>query len=106
MAKASTSPELKAGFEKHLQQTEEHVERLEQIFTMMGEKPGGKKCLGMEGLVKEGGEMILSDLPETEINCLARHLIPVTLKSKKHYWDGEASHVYFLQHGMASAQAA
>jgi len=54
MAKASSNAELRQGFEEHLRQTSEHVSRLEQIFDMLGEKPTGKKCLGMEGLVKEG----------------------------------------------------
>jgi ferritin-like metal-binding protein YciE len=56
MAKASSNAELRQGFEEHLRQTSEHVSRLEQIFDMLGEKPTGKKCLGMEGLVKEGAE--------------------------------------------------
>src|SRR2546430_15433076 len=56
MAKASSNDELRQGFEEHLRQTSEHVSRLEQIFEMLGEKPSGKKCLGMEGLVKEGAE--------------------------------------------------
>jgi ferritin-like metal-binding protein YciE len=58
MAKASTSQELRAGFEEHLRQTKGHVERLERIFKELGEKPTGKKCKGMEGLVQEGKEMI------------------------------------------------
>jgi ferritin-like metal-binding protein YciE len=58
MAKASESPELKAGFEEHLEQTKEHVERLEKIFSKLGENPKGKKCKGMEGLVEEGAEAI------------------------------------------------
>lgn len=56
MAKASSSAELRQAFEEHLRQTSEQVSRLEQIFEMMGEKATGKKCLGMEGLVKEGSE--------------------------------------------------
>jgi ferritin-like metal-binding protein YciE len=56
MAKASSNAELRQGFEEHLRQTSEHVSRLEQIFEMLGEKATGKKCLGMEGLVKEGAE--------------------------------------------------
>ena len=56
LAKASSSAELRQAFEEHLRQTSEHVSRLEQIFELLDEKPGGKKCLGMEGLVKEGGE--------------------------------------------------
>src|SRR5450631_2217988 len=47
MAKASSNAELRQGFEEHLRQTSEHVSRLEQIFEMLGEKPTGKKCLGM-----------------------------------------------------------
>jgi ferritin-like metal-binding protein YciE len=58
MAKASVSPELKAGFEEHLEQTKGHVERLETIFSELGENPKGKKCKGMEGLVEEGAEAI------------------------------------------------
>jgi ferritin-like metal-binding protein YciE len=58
MAKASEFSELKAGFEEHLEQTKGHVERLESIFSKLGENPKGKKCKGMEGLVEEGAEAI------------------------------------------------
>jgi ferritin-like metal-binding protein YciE len=61
MAKAATSKELKAGFEKHLKQTEGHVERLEQIFEELEASPKGKKCKAMEGLIKEGAEVIKED---------------------------------------------
>lgn len=61
MAKASSNAELRQGFEEHLRQTSEHVSRLEQIFELLGEKPTGKKCLGMEGLVKEGAETMSED---------------------------------------------
>ena len=56
MAKAAKSEELRSGFEEHLEQTKGHVARLEQIFQALEEKPTGKKCMGMEGLIKEGGE--------------------------------------------------
>jgi len=56
MAKASSNSELRQAFEEHLRQTSEHVSRLEEIFDNLEEKPTGKKCLGMEGLVKEGAE--------------------------------------------------
>jgi len=56
MAKASSNAGLRQTFEEHLRQTSEQVSRLEQIFDMLEEKPTGKKCLGMEGLVKEGSE--------------------------------------------------
>lgn len=58
MAKAAKAQELRDGFEKHLEQTKEHVRRLEQIFSNLDESPKGKKCRGMEGLVEEGEEVI------------------------------------------------
>ncbi|MGC2711143.1 MAG: ferritin-like domain-containing protein [Candidatus Sulfotelmatobacter sp.] len=61
MAKASTNDQLRQAFEEHLRQTSEHVSRLEQIFEQLDEKPTGKKCLGMEGLVKEGSETMKDD---------------------------------------------
>ncbi len=58
LAKASAHEDLRAAFEEHLRQTSEHVSRLEQIFESLEEKPSGKKCLGMEGLVKEGAQVL------------------------------------------------
>jgi len=61
MAKAANSEELRTGFEEHLDQTRGHVQRLEQIFKELGEKPSGKKCKAMEGLVAEGAETMGQD---------------------------------------------
>jgi ferritin-like metal-binding protein YciE len=61
MAKAAASHDLRSGFEEHLEQTKGHVSRLEKIFQALGEKPTGKKCMGMEGLIKEGGEAAEED---------------------------------------------
>src|SRR5215469_312404 len=58
MAKAAQSEALRQGFEQHLEQTKGHVDRLEQIFSAMDESPKGRKCAGMEGLVREGEEVI------------------------------------------------
>lgn len=58
MAKAASSPDLKQAFEDHQKQTEEHVHRLERIFEKLGESPKGKTCRGMEGIIREGEEMI------------------------------------------------
>jgi ferritin-like metal-binding protein YciE len=69
MAKASTSAELRTGFEKHLDQTKEHVVRLEEIFHALGESPKGKSCKGMEGLIKEGGELIEQALAPEELDA-------------------------------------
>src|SRR5580704_17124046 len=68
MAKASTSKDLRAGFEEHLNQTREHEARLEKIFKALGESPKGKKCKGMEGLIKEGAEMIEEDPAPEELD--------------------------------------
>ena len=61
MAKAASSDYLRKGFEKHLEQTKGHVTRLELIFRSLEESPKGKKCMGMEGLIKEGSEVIEED---------------------------------------------
>lgn len=61
MAKAATSPELKKAFQMHLAQTEEHVNRLEQVFEALGEKAKGKVCHAMKGLIEEGSEAIKED---------------------------------------------
>jgi Mn-containing catalase len=58
MVKAANSEELKTAFEDHLEQTRGHVDRLNQVFEMLGEKPKAKPCKGMAGLVEEGREVI------------------------------------------------
>jgi ferritin-like metal-binding protein YciE len=63
MSKAATSDELKAAFEQHLQVTRRQVERLDQIFTQLDEKPTGKKCAAMAGLIEEGEELIKEGKP-------------------------------------------
>lgn len=61
MAKAATNPDLAAGFEAHLAETEEHVNRLEQIGKDLKLTLGGHKCKAMEGLIEEGSELIEED---------------------------------------------
>lgn len=58
MKKAATSPELAQCFEKHTQETQEHIARLEQVFELLEEKAVAKKCEAMEGLVKEAESII------------------------------------------------
>src|SRR5687768_17057112 len=65
MAKAASAPELKTGFTKHLKETQGHVSRLEKVFKLMDEKPAGKVCEAMKGLIKEGQEIIAEDLPDS-----------------------------------------
>lgn len=58
MAKAATSEELAAGFEQHRQETEVHVERLEQIFEMLDKRPRGKTCDAILDIIEEGKEIM------------------------------------------------
>lgn len=61
MAKAASDDDLKTGFQEHLEQTKEHVVRLERVFEMMETKPKGKPCEAMKGLIQEGQETIQED---------------------------------------------
>jgi ferritin-like metal-binding protein YciE len=58
MAKAAKDPQLQQAFRTHLRETAEHAARLEQICKDLGVSPRGKKCVGMEGLIEEGSELI------------------------------------------------
>jgi ferritin-like metal-binding protein YciE len=58
MVDAAATPELRKAFEHHLQQTEEHVQRLEEVLEELDIPDHGKKCTGMQGLIKEGEEMM------------------------------------------------
>ncbi len=58
MAKASSSAGLRSAFEMHLDQTRQHVERLQRIFNRLNTKAEGKTCKGMQGLIAEGQETI------------------------------------------------
>lgn len=58
MQKAANSEELANAFSAHLKQTEEHVNRLERVFELLGETPKAKKCDAMEGILKEGESII------------------------------------------------
>lgn len=58
MAKASENPELKKAFEHHLEETKSQVQRLEEVFKIIGKSPRGEKCPAILGLVEEGEEVI------------------------------------------------
>ena len=58
MAKAAQLNDAKTAFEKHRDETEKHVERLEQVFSMIDEKPHGKQCPAIMGIIEEGQEII------------------------------------------------
>ena len=69
MAKAASSEELKDAFGKHLEQTKTHVERLEEVFEDIGEKPKGKTCKAMKGLIEEGSEILQEEGEESVIDA-------------------------------------
>jgi ferritin-like metal-binding protein YciE len=58
MAKAAKSQDLKAAFEKHETETEEHVTRLEKVFEEIDETPRGKTCDAILGIIEEGQEVM------------------------------------------------
>lgn len=68
MKKAATSPELAAAFETHTQETQTHIDTLEQVFALLDEKPAAKKCDAMAGLLEEADSIIA----DTEKGTLIR----------------------------------
>jgi ferritin-like metal-binding protein YciE len=62
MVQAAESKDLRASFEKHLEQTQTHIQRIEEICKDLNVEPSGKTCAGMGGLIKEGEEVIESDM--------------------------------------------
>lgn len=65
MARKAKSSELSSAFEEHIEQTEGQVERLEQIFEMIGKAPRGKRCPAIDGLAEEAGEIMQEAKDET-----------------------------------------
>jgi ferritin-like metal-binding protein YciE len=68
MAAGSNDPELRAAFKDHLKETEAQAKRLEQISKILDIKPGGKKCVGMEGCIKEGAEALSEEGDENVLD--------------------------------------
>jgi ferritin-like metal-binding protein YciE len=68
MAKGSHDPALSSAFTKHLKETEEQVARLEEVGKLLDIKPAGKKCEGMEGVIKEGAEALGEEGNETVLD--------------------------------------
>lgn len=69
MAKTAQSQELRMAFEEHLEQTREQARRLEQACEELGVSPKGKKCVGMEGLIEEGKEVMEEELDMDTIDA-------------------------------------
>ena len=71
MARAATSPELRAAFESHLEETRGHVDRLERVFESLDEKVRGKHCDGIAGIIEEGKSAMEEDFDEATMDaCL------------------------------------
>jgi ferritin-like metal-binding protein YciE len=64
MAQAASSPQLQQAFQEHLQQTHTQVDRLDRIFSRLGQRATGKKCEGVAGLIEEGKELMQMDVDE------------------------------------------
>ena len=74
MAKAASSDQLRNAFEKHHDETEGHIERLEMIFDLLGKPARGKKCDAIEGILDEGEEIMdeYKDAPALDAGCSLR----------------------------------
>ena len=71
LAKAATSPELRAAFEAHLEETRGQIDRLEQVFASLDEKVRGKHCDGIAGIIDEGKAIMEEDFDEATMDaCL------------------------------------
>jgi ferritin-like metal-binding protein YciE len=73
MAKATETEELAAAFEKHRMETEQQVERLEEVFEVLNQPPKGKKCPGIDGILEEGKEILeqFKGMPALDAGLLA-----------------------------------
>jgi ferritin-like metal-binding protein YciE len=69
MARNATNPELQQAFTEHLEKTKGHVDRLERIFESLESSPGGKKCVGMEGLIEEADELLGEDAQDDVLDA-------------------------------------
>ena len=82
MMKAATTDELKSAIELHIEQTVGQIQRLEQVFEIIGKKAQAKKCDAMEGLIKEGESIV----EETEAGSMTRDVgIIMAAQKVEHY---------------------
>jgi ferritin-like metal-binding protein YciE len=115
MARGSNDAALKEAFSAHLKETQEQVVRLEQIGQLLGTKPTGKKCMGMEGVIKEGAEALQEEGDETILDLgligagsrvehyeMAGYLTAISLAQRM----GSSDVVGLLKQSLAEEQAA
>lgn len=70
MAKGATSPDLREALESHLEETHNHVTRLERAFEMLDETASAKHCAGMAGIIEEGSDILKEDAEESVMDAL------------------------------------
>lgn len=70
LAKRATSDELREAFESHLEETEGQITRLERVFELLDEKPRGKHCAGIAGIIEEGGDMMEEDAEDSVMDAM------------------------------------
>ena len=71
LAKGASSDELRDAFESHLDETEGQVTRLERVFELLEEKPRGKHCAGIAGIIEEGSDVLQEDMEDSVLDaCL------------------------------------
>ncbi len=70
VAKAASSPDLRAAFEQHVQETRDQVERLNRVFESIGERPRGKHCDGMAGIIEEAKSALEEDVEDVTMDAL------------------------------------
>ncbi|MEO7133700.1 MAG: ferritin-like domain-containing protein [Vicinamibacterales bacterium] len=81
MAKASTNDQLRTAFKEHLEETQGQITRLERVFEMLDEKPRGKHCAGMAGIIEEGNEKLEEDMEDAVMDaCIIK-----SAQSAEHY---------------------
>lgn len=103
MSEAAHSDALRDAFDKHLEETEEHVRRLEQVFSLLGEEPKAVECPALKGIVKEGEEII----DETEDNTAQRDVGLIFAGQKaEHYEIATYGGLVQLARDMGQAQVA
>src|SRR5436190_13445948 len=72
LAKTSSSPKLREAFESHLEETRGHIDRLEQVFEGLGERPRGKHCDGIAGIIEEGKAIMGEQFDELTMDACYR----------------------------------
>ncbi|MBE0690556.1 MAG: ferritin-like domain-containing protein [Anaerolineae bacterium] len=69
MAKAAASSDLQSAFEEHLEQSQDHIDRLKQIFDLLNRKPARETCDGMKGIIEEGQKVLEEDMSDDVRNA-------------------------------------